>query len=111
MRTVVEPGTARCATPPDCVVRGQPGVGVRRDGGGFDSGGQRQQRALRHEHVLREAAVDGEARELVPRAVHVVAAAARDAQAAAVGRVDEHRVALATVETPAPVSSTQPAFS
>ena len=74
--TAVEPGVARWASRLDRVVGGQAGVGVRRDGHGLDTGGQQQERALRHEHVLGEAAVDRQAGELVPDAVHVVAAAA-----------------------------------
>ena len=77
----------------DGVVGGQARVRVRRDRGRLDAGRQRQQRALVHEHVLREAAVARQARELVPVAVHVEAAPARHAEAAAVRGVDEHRVA------------------
>ena len=77
----------------DRVVRREPCVRVRRDGRGLDAVGQSQERALVHEEVVGEAAVDGQAGELVVDAVHVVAAAARDAEPAAVRRVDEHRVA------------------
>ena len=92
--TAVDPGVGEMGEPADRVVGGQAGVGVRRDGHGLDTGRQQQERTLRHEHVLGEAAVDRQAGELVPDAVHVVAAAARNAEAAAVRRVDEHRVAL-----------------
>ena len=92
--TAVEPGTARWASAPNRVVGGEAGVRVRRDGGRLDSGRERQQRALGDEHVLGESAVHGQARELVLHAVHVVPASARDAEAAAVGRIDEDGVAL-----------------
>ena len=78
----------------DRVVRGDAGVGVRRHRRRLDAGGQRQQRALVDEHVLGEAAVARQPGELVPLAVDVLPAAARHAQAAAVGGVDEHGVAL-----------------
>ena len=54
---------------------------------------QRHERPLVDEHVVGEAAVHRQAVELVPVAVHVQAAAAVDAEPAAVRRIDEHRVA------------------
>ena len=80
--------------PADRVVRREPRVGVRCDGRRLDAFGQAQERALGHDDVVGEAAVDRQARELVMGAVHVVAAPAGDAEAAAVGRVHEHRIAL-----------------
>ena len=77
----------------DGVVGGDPGVGVRRHLHRLDARRERDQRPLVDEDVVGEAAVAGEARELVALAVHVLPAPARDAEPAAVRRVDEHRVA------------------
>ncbi len=104
-------GNRQVRQPSHGVVRRQPRVGVRRDGRRLDAVRKRDERALRDEHVVGEAAVDGQAGELVVHAVHVVAATTRDAEAAAVGRIHEHGIARATVVTPLPISSTQPAFS
>ncbi len=78
----------------DRVVGGDARVGVRRHLSRLDAGGQRQQRALVDEHVLGEAAVARQTGELVPLAVDVLPAAARHAQAAGVGGVDEHGISL-----------------
>ena len=86
-------GDGEMREPPDGVVGGQPRVGVRRHLDRLDARGERDERPLGDEDVVGEAAVDRQAGELVADAVHVVAAPARDAQAAAVRRVDEHRVA------------------
>ena len=75
------------------VVRREPGIRMRRDGRRLDAVGQAQERALVDEDEVGEPAVDGQPRELVVHAVHVVAAAAGDAEPAAVRRVHEHRVA------------------
>ncbi len=80
--------------PTDGVVRGQTRVGVRRDVGRLHARRQPEQRALLDADVLREPSVNGEARELVAVAMHVVPAPARHAKPAAPGRIHEHRVAL-----------------
>ncbi len=80
--------------PLDGVVRGEARIGVRRDGGRLDAGRERHERTLGHQHVVGEAAVDGETRELVMDAEHVDAASAGHAHAAAVRWEDEHRIAL-----------------
>ena len=87
-------GYGEVREPANRVVGREAGVSVRRDRGGLDAGRQREERPLGDEHVVREAAVHREAGELVTHAVHVVAAPARDAEPAAVRRVDEHGVAL-----------------
>ncbi len=109
--TAVVPGHEQRCQPLDGVVGREARVGVRRDRGGLDAGRERHERALGHEHVVGEAAVDREAGELVVDAEHVDAAAARHAHAAAVRREDEHRVALGDRRDAGPISSTQPAFS
>ena len=96
---------------PHRVVGGEAGVRMRRHLRRLDARGELQERALRDDHVVGEAAVDREAGELVPRTEHVVAAPAAEAEAAAPRRIDEHRVAFRDVVTPEPTSSTQPAFS
>ena len=75
------------------MVRGDPRVGVRRDLGRLGARRQRNERALVDTDVLGEAAVAREAGELVPLAVHVHARGGRNAEPAAVRRVEEHRVA------------------
>ena len=77
----------------DRMVGGDAGVGVRRHLRRGSAGRQRQQRSLVDQHVVRKATVPRQACELVPFAVHVEAATARHAEAAAVGRVDEHGIA------------------
>jgi hypothetical protein len=77
----------------DGVVGGNAGVGMRSDLGGVDTGRQLDQRAFVDEHVVGEAAVARQAGELVALAVHVDAAAAGDAETAAVRGVDEDCIA------------------
>ena len=78
---------------PHRVVGGEAGIGVRCDVHRFDPIGQRDERALVDEHEIGEAAVARQPGELVPLAVHVQPAAARHAEAAAVRRVEQHRIA------------------
>ena len=79
--------------PPDRVVRRESRVGCgATSAGSTPAGRRRSERSTRD--VVGEAAVDREARELMARAVHVDAAPAGHAEAAAVGRVHEHGVAL-----------------
>jgi hypothetical protein len=75
------------------VVGGQAGVRVRRHLGRLDVRRQPQQRPLVDEDVVGEAAVLRQPGELVVLAVHVEAAPAGHAEAAAVRRVEEHGVA------------------
>ena len=79
--------------PADGVIGRHTRVGVRRHRNRVDVGGKRNEGALGHAHLFGETTVDREPRELVARAMHVVAAAARQAQPAAERRVDEHRIA------------------
>jgi hypothetical protein len=74
------------------VVGRDPRVGVWRHGDRLDAGRKLDQRALVHEHVVGKAAVARQAGEAVALAVHVEAAPARNAESAAVRRVEEHRV-------------------
>ena len=92
--TAVVPGISELRQPLDGVVGGETCVGVRRDRGRLDAGGQRQERPLGHEHEVGEPAVDRQPGELVVHAQHVDAAPARHAETAAVRREQEHRVAL-----------------
>lgn len=66
---------------------------MRRDLGGLRPRGQRDQRALVDEDVVREAAVAGQAREAVALAEEVVAASARNAEPARECRIHEDRIA------------------
>jgi hypothetical protein len=77
----------------DGVVRGQTGIGVRGDVVRGQSLRELDHRTLAHEHVVSEAAVERQPRELVVCAMHVVAAPALHAQAAAERRIQDHRVA------------------
>ena len=87
-------GRGEVSQPVDGVIGREARVRVGRNGCGLDAGREADERSLGHEHEVREAAVDREAGELVPVAVHVVAAPARDAEPAAVRRVDEYGVAF-----------------
>ena len=55
-------GHGEVREPADRVVGGEARIRVRRDVGRLDAVGQAQQRALRDDHVLGEAAVDRQAR-------------------------------------------------
>ena len=77
----------------DGVVGGDSRVGVRRDLGRIDALRQPDQRPLVDEHVLGEAPVSRQPRELVALAVDVEPASAGHADAAAVRGMDEHGVA------------------
>jgi hypothetical protein len=61
---------------------------------GSDALRELDQRALGHDDVSGETAVDREPCELVPGAMHVVPTSAGKAEPAAVGRVDEYRVTV-----------------
>src|SRR3990170_1378099 len=71
------------------VVRGDAGVRVRRHVDRLDSRRQPEQRSLVDEHVLGEAAVARQPRELMPLAVHVETTPAGHAEAAAVRWVEQ----------------------
>ena len=77
----------------DGVVGGQAGVGVRRHLVRSQPLRKLDHRALAHEHVLRESAVERQPGELVVHAMHVVAAPALHAQATAERRIQDHCVA------------------
>ena len=91
--TAVVPGVQMPRDATHRVVGGQPCVGVRRHVARLQAVRQPDELALGDQQPFREATVDRQAGEAVAITVHVIAAPAGDAQAAAVGRVNDHRVA------------------
>ena len=67
---------------------------MRRNLDRLDAGGKWHERPLGNEHVVGEAAVDRQPREVVSRAEHVDPATTGNAEPATPGREDEHGVAL-----------------